>query len=201
MSSAETMTKFDVTHWPLSVEKVLTETTNPHHRAILRNFLRHLTLEISGRWEEILEPQMTVRHPYYRMVQKGKTLVLDGMDAVAGFYREIAEGDLNVMGSIEEALWVSDAGVAAESFWGHIYPGTTLTTDDVPDLDPEAHYLVTFRLAYTFRYDAQPLLLGEYIYDDPDSYTYTKLDPADVTTTEEAAALLEPILERVEATS
>lgn len=193
------VSSFDVTHWPLSVEQVLANTENPRHRAILINFLHHLTLEISGRWEEILEPELTVAHPVYRMCGKGRTTVLEGMEAVAGFYRSVVETGMNVMGSIVEDLYISDTGVASESLWGHIVPGATLTTDDVPDLDPNAHYLAVSRLAYIFRYDSDAKLLGEYVYDDVSSYTYRRLDPHDVVTTEQARVQLAPVLERVEA--
>ena len=193
------VTSFDVTHWPLSVEKVLNDTENPHHRAILVNFLHHLTLEISGRWEEILEPELTVAHPVYRMCGKGQTTVLDGMAEVAGFYRSVVETGMNVMGSIVEDLYVSDTGVASESLWGHIIPGSTLTEDEVPDLDPNAHYLVVSRLAYVFRYDENAKLLGEFTYDDVASYTYRRLEPHEVITTEQARERLAPVLARVEA--
>jgi hypothetical protein len=190
------VTSFDVTRWPLAVEAVLKKTENPHHRAILTNFLQHLTLEISGRYKEILVPKLTVEHPVYRMCSKGETTVLDGMQAVTDFYRAVAESGQCVMGSVEEDLYVSDAGVAGEALYGHIIPGSALSTDDVPDLDVEAHYLVTWRIAYTFRYDADARLLGEYIYDDPQSYTYRKLDPSEVVTVEQADELLAPILAR-----
>jgi hypothetical protein len=187
---------FDVTRWPRSVEAVLEKTENPHHRAILINFLQHLTLEISGKYKEILGPKLTVEHPVYRMCSKGTTTVLDGMQAVYDFYRTVAETGQCVMGSAEEDLYVSDAGVAGEALYAHILPGNALNADEVPDLDVDAHYLVTWRIAYTFRYDADARLLGEYVYDDTQSYKYRKLDPSEVITVEQAAEQLRPFLER-----
>jgi hypothetical protein len=190
------ITNFDVTRWPLSVVAVREKTENPHHRAILKNFLHHLTLEVSGKYKEILVPELTVEHPVYRMCSKGTTTILDGMQAVYDFYHAVAESGQCVMGSVEEDLYVSDAGVAGEALYGHILPGNALTPEDVPDLDLDAHYLVTWRIAYTFRYDSDARLLGEYVYDDTDSYTYRKLDPSEVITVEQAAEQLAPILER-----
>ena len=42
---------------------------DPRHRAILSNYRRHALLEVSGRYEEILTPAMTISNPVYRLTE------------------------------------------------------------------------------------------------------------------------------------
>jgi hypothetical protein len=66
---------------------------------------------------------MTVRHPVYRIDDAGTTMVLDGMAAVAGFYREVAEAGLTVFGPLAERVMVTESTYAAESTFAQIIPG------------------------------------------------------------------------------
>ncbi|MFE9628140.1 hypothetical protein [Streptomyces sp. NPDC006527] len=66
MTSLDNRPRFDVTHWPLRVEEYLRKTQNPLHRAMLRNYYRHLLLELSDYWDQILLPEPTVDEPAYR---------------------------------------------------------------------------------------------------------------------------------------
>ncbi|WP_406424342.1 hypothetical protein OH809_02790 [Streptomyces sp. NBC_00873] len=52
MTTMNVPARFDVTHWPINVEKYLARTEKPLHRAILKNYLRHLLLEVSGYWDQ-----------------------------------------------------------------------------------------------------------------------------------------------------
>ena len=45
LTTMDVPSKFDVTQWPRNVEKYLEQTEKPLHRAILKNYLRHLLLE------------------------------------------------------------------------------------------------------------------------------------------------------------
>jgi hypothetical protein len=49
---------------------------------------------------------------------------------------------------------------------------------------------------FTYTNDPRPKLIAERIYDDPESYSYQKLDPADVVTPEMAREQLAPLLAR-----
>ena len=187
--------KFDVTRWPLAVEAYLDRTTNPFHRAILKNYLRHLLLEISGYWDQIIVPELTVEHPKYRMSEFGETHVLEGREAVEAFYRETYEQGVNVMGAQVMNMCVEDFGVTTEAYWSHVVPGTFLTAHDV-DSDESAHYLMSYHIFQIFAYDTDARLLGERIYVDNASYTYTLLAPEDVVTPEDARTQLAPLLAR-----
>ena len=58
--------QLDIRDQNVAVEKVLGRHENPRHRYLLQAYLRHRYLESAGRYEEILEPELTVAHPVYR---------------------------------------------------------------------------------------------------------------------------------------
>ena len=60
------MPKFDITKLNVAVDKLLDTTENPRHRFMLQAFGRHRYLEVAGRYEEILAPDMTITDPVYR---------------------------------------------------------------------------------------------------------------------------------------
>ena len=189
--------KFDVTKWPTEVEAFLHRTINPRHRAILKNYFRHLLLEVSGYWDQIIVPELTVDEPMYRVGDRRVMQVLSGKAAVEGFYRETAETRQNVMGARTMNMGVDDYGVTTEAVWTHVVPGVCLK-DHFVGADPEAHYLMTHHLFQIFTYTSEPRpkLIAERIYDDPESYTYEKLAPADVVTPEIARERLATFLAR-----
>ena len=64
--------KFDVTEWPRQVEAFLQATEKPLHRAILKNYLRHLLLEVAGHWGQIIVPELTIDAPMTAWETEGK---------------------------------------------------------------------------------------------------------------------------------
>jgi len=187
--------KFDVTHWPSNVEQYLERTEKPLHRAILKNYFRHILLEVSGYWDQIVVPELTIDEPRYRVGDRREMRVLTGKAAVNGFYRETFESGQNVMGARTMNMCVEDFGVTTEAVWTHVVPGTGLADHDV-DADPNAYYLMNHHIFQIFAYTHDAKLIGERIYDDPESYSYEKLEPADVVTPELARHQLAPFLTR-----
>jgi hypothetical protein len=187
--------KFDVTQWPRNVEKYLEQTEKPLHRAILKNYLRHLLLEVSGYWNQIIVPELTIAEPMYRVGDRGKMQVLTGKAAVEDFYRETFETRTNVMGARTMNMCVEDFGVTTEAYWAHVVPGEFLHDHDI-DADPNAHYLMNYHIFQMFAYASDAKLIGERIYVDSASYSYEELDPADVVTPEQARRELGPLLAR-----
>jgi hypothetical protein len=84
MTTLQLTPEFDVTYLPLRIEELLGRTADPLHRAILKNYLRHALLEISGYWDRILVPELTVDEPVYRVAEGGAVHVLTGRVAVEG---------------------------------------------------------------------------------------------------------------------
>lgn len=188
---------FDVTYLPARIEDLLEETDKPLHRAILKNYLRHAVLEISGHWDQILGPELTVPEPVYRISERGTVHVLTGHAEVESFYRQVAEGGTNVMAARALNICVGDFGVVTEAVWNHMTPGPALTPGEVDfEIDPDAHYLIQHTIFQNFAYTLDAKLIGERVYDDPAGYSYRKLAPAEVVTPAMARAQLAPFLAR-----
>src|SRR3712207_7543329 len=83
--------QLDITKTNLAIERLLEVTENPRHRFLLQNFYRHRYLEISGRYEEIFVPEMTVEHPVYHFHAQGISTTLEGQEKVKSLYRTWAE--------------------------------------------------------------------------------------------------------------
>ena len=66
----------------------------------------------------------------------------------------------------------------------------------VADADPNAHYPLTHNIFQIFSYTSDAKLIGERVYDDPASYHYDKLQPANVVAQEDARRELAPFLKR-----
>jgi hypothetical protein len=200
LTELEMPKRFDVTKFPREVEAYLERTENPFHRAILKNYFRHLLLEISGYWDQILVPELTIDEPVYRIGHLGRTLVLIGHDEVASFYRATCETGKNVMGALRMNMCVDDFGVVTAARWAEVLTGT-LARDEhgITEADPNAHYLLTHNIFQTFSYTRDARLIGERVYDDPASYQYEKLDPAHVVAPEVARRELAPFLDRATA--
>jgi hypothetical protein len=187
--------KLDLMTVPRQIDELLTRTPDPHHRAILRNYRRHVLLELAGRWPEILAPDMTVAHPVYRSIMGPQTLVYDGIDEVAGFYRGLADVGMTVSSPLEERVAVADWGLAVESHYLQILPGHALAAQGFPVPTPDDVYRFTIRIAMFWPYDENAKLIGERLYADLSSIQFEKADPADVITPEQAAELVTPLLE------
>jgi hypothetical protein len=185
---------FDVRNVVAEPDALLAVTENPRHRAILLNFRRHALLEVSGRWPEILTPDMVVDDPCYRINENGRSLHLRGKADIGAFYAGITEARLNVFGPISEHIAIADWGLAIESFFGHHLPGHVLRDQGEDIDDPDACYQLTHYMASFWPYDRDGRLIGEHIYEDAGSRRIEKMDPADVTTPEKARELLAPLL-------
>jgi hypothetical protein len=146
LTNVDRTSKFDVTYLPRKIEELLEQTDKPLHRAILKNFLRHAVLEISGYWDRILVPELTIDEPVYRISERGDTHVLTGKSEVEGFYRRVFETRTNVMGTRALNLCVADFGVVMEAVFGHVVPGSQLRADEI-DADSGAYYLVSHHIA------------------------------------------------------
>jgi hypothetical protein len=177
------------------VDRLLATVRDPRHRAILRNYRRHVLLELAGRWQEILTPAMTVPHPVYRSVMGAQTIVYDGIDEVAGFYRGLAEAGMAVSSPIEERIAVADWGLATETRSLQILPGHVLAAQGFAVADPAETCRFTVQVAMIWPYDENAKLIGEHVYVDLSSARIEKGDPADIVTPERAAELVTPLLE------
>ena len=92
--------KHDIRKLTKGVDEALARTDNPLHRAILLNYRRHQILEVSGRYEEIFVPEMTVEEPEYVIFggfNKAGEVRLKGWDTIKNHYKGIVERNVSVM--------------------------------------------------------------------------------------------------------
>ncbi|MEO6317922.1 MAG: hypothetical protein ABIP36_03985 [Acidimicrobiales bacterium] len=188
--------KLDITKQNVAVEKALAMTENPRHRYLLQSYLRHRYLESAGRWEEILDPELTVEHPQYRFSLIGQDrFTLDGREQVAAVYGHWTSTDQCVFYVEDETVAVGDHLIVGRGIGYQQTLGSELAAGGV-DADPEAMYLTKSQICMVWSYDDRCRLIGEDIWEFDDAEkALIKLDPADVLTAEQAGKLLDPFIQ------
>lgn len=186
------MKVFDVRGVPAAVDAALEVVDNPRHRHVLKNYRRHALLEVSGYWEDILIPTMTVEEPHYRITERGQTLELTGMTEVRGFYRDIVATGSNVFGAIDEHVAVSDHGLFIGATFAQVLRGTDAALAD-RGVEPEGTYQVSHEFAGVWPY-YEGRLVGEFIYEDAGSWRIDEVDESDWISPAKARELLAPLL-------
>lgn len=187
------MKVFDVRGISRGVDAALAVVENPKHRHLLKNYRRHALLEVSGYWEEILVPAMTVESPVYRFTEQGQTHVFEGMDAVRKLYSGLVNDGANVFGALDEQVAVSDYGVFIEAVFARIVRGNDSSLAG-RDVDPQRTYQVSHRFAATWPYRGGRLA-GEFIYDDTGSWRVDEVSSSALISPAQARTLLAPLLE------
>jgi hypothetical protein len=189
------MSQLDITKQNVAVEKVLETTNSPRHRYLLQSYLRHRYLESAGRYQEILDPALTVEHPFYRFSLIGQPrFTLDGREQVASLYGHWTATDQCVFYVEDETVAVGDHLVVGRGIAYQQTLGSELAASGV-DADENAMYLTKSQICMIWPYDDRCRLLGEDVWEFDDAErTYIKLDPADVLTAEQAGKLLEPFI-------
>lgn len=188
--------RLDITKQNVAVEQVLATTDNPRHRYLLQSYLRHRYLESAGRWEEILDPALTVEHPYYRFDLIGRPrFALDGRDEVAAVYGHWTATDQCVFYVDDEAVAVGDHLIVGRGISYQQTAGAELAAGGA-DADPSAMYLARSQICMVWSYDDRCRLIGEDIWEFDDALKgLFRLDPADVMTVDQARRLLDPLIE------
>ena len=189
------MGRLDITKQNIAVEKALDNTENPWHRYLLQAYLRHRYLESAGRWEEILDPGLTVAHPYYRFSLIGQPpFTLDGRDQVAAVYGHWTRTDQCVFYVEDEQVAVGDHMVVGRGIGYQQTLGSELAGAGL-EVDANAMYLMKSQIMMLWPYDDRCRLRGEDVWEFDDAEkVLIKLDPADVLTAEHAGKLLDPFI-------
>lgn len=210
--SAEPQTQYEheFVHMMDDIDELIESTSNPLHRRILINYRRHGLLEVSGRYDELLAENMTVRHPHYRIFEGGEGVILDGMNDVRNFYKMLAEIDMLVMWTGKQKMAVADWGFAGEAEFSQFVPGKMLgdsvfsslgdgsETSQESEYDPGAYYLVRRTLAFVWPYDENGNMIGEHVYEDTNSKVVTRVEDHEVINGKRAAELLEHVIDKYE---
>ena len=210
------MPKFDIAKLNVAVDKLLETTENPRHRFMLQAFGRHRYLEVAGRYEEILTPDMTITDPVYRFRYTGLQFTLRGQDQVKGLYRMWAETNQAIFFPEHEEVAVADHFIASVAtayqqvlgkgqrqakFLSYL-PSAASSKLVKKGLRKRQHHADTGDM-FLYKttgilicpYDDRGRLAGEEVWEpDSSGAELIKLAPADVLTTEEAAKLLAPLI-------
>lgn len=166
--------------------------TDPHRKAIIRNYIEHAALEGTERWAEILEPDRTVATPVYHIrMGTPDVLQLEGQEAVRGFYSALKEG---VLTNEFINFAVADWGFAS-FFKIHLFmPGDTLVRQGTQVEDPDGFYHLEMPLVGMYwLYDERARLVSENVYDILPP-VLTRMDPKDAPTAEDVQRVLQQYL-------
>ncbi len=189
--------KLDITKLNVAIDELLKVTQNPRHRFMLQSYYRHRFLEVAGRYQEIFAPDMTVESPVYHWNYSGLVTTLTGADAVKGLYGHWAQTDQTAFYVEHEEIAVADHYIASVITTAYQQThGKALAAKGVKVDDENAYYLYrTQGLSMVWPYDDRCRMVGEDVWEvNPEKSELIKLDPADVLTTEQAAALLKPLI-------
>jgi hypothetical protein len=160
----------------------------------MENYRRHGLLELSGRWPEIFDPEMTVEHPVYRITSGSRSVLLDGRGQVQDFFRAMTDAGACVTILEDEKLAVRDWGFASESIFNHYAPGAFLIASGDEVDDHAAWYLLRHRSAMFWHYDERARLIGEHVYEDGTSRQIVKLATEEVVTPDQARDAVAPLI-------
>jgi hypothetical protein len=176
--------------------RLVDQTTNPLHRAILLNFWRHVHLEGSAQYERIVAPDMMVDHPVYRVSWGANPAVIEGKEGVLAFYNSVGEA---VLWNSEDALAVGDWGVADEITFNQLAYGHTLKAIGYDVAKDDGLYHVYSRQAFIWPYDSQARLSGEHLYEDKTSLKIEEVDPSEAITPARVREIHLELLAKLEA--
>ncbi|OBI71381.1 hypothetical protein [Mycobacterium sp. E740] len=187
------MSRFDITQTNRAVERLIETTDNPRHLYLLHAYNRHRYLEMAGRYEEIFAPDMTVEKPVYHFNMLGKSVTVEGTEAVKALYREWSGTAQCVFYADDERLAISDEMIVSTSLIYQQTPGRVLIAEGLP-VDPDATYLVKTAEHMIWPYE-RGLLVGEDVWEyDESAREVIELEPTDVLTVEQSARLLDPLI-------
>ena len=167
--------------------KQIESTRDPLHQAMLRNYMRHMSMEISGRWSEFVDDhdRMMAEHPLYHVrLGTPDTVEFKGIAGVKEFYSTI-DGAVWMLQKQQTA--VADWGLAAEIFNTQLLNGSDILAAGM-DIgieidDPDAVYVLEdIKIAMFWPYDDKARLMGEDVYQLEPPRRVAKCAPEDVAT-------------------
>jgi len=210
------MIALDITKTNQAVRDLLDRTENPRHRFLLMAYERHRSLEMAGRYEEIIAPDMMVEEPVYHIHAQGLRIKLQGREKIKDLYRVWAATNQSVFYTEREEVAVSDHCITSMAVGYHQVTSRSLLENKILSFLPSfmvefmldlafgrqtfnenrsGMYLYKSTLYMVWPYDDRGRLIGENIWEpEPRKAEVIKLAPADVLTTQEANRLLAPFI-------
>ena len=176
--------------------RLLEETTNPLHRAMLLNFWRHVLLEGAGRYDEIVAEDMMVDEPVYRVTWGVNPGVISGKEGVLAFYNSVGEA---VLFHSDDRLSVANWGICDEITFHQLARGGDLRELGYEIERDGALYHVSSRQAFIWPYDSRARLAGEHLYEDKTSLQIEEVSPDEAITPARAKEIFAEQYVRLEA--
>jgi hypothetical protein len=189
------MAKLSLTKVNIAIDRLLEKTKNRRHRFLLQAYSRHRYLEIAGRYQEILAPDMMVENPVYHFRALGIDATLSGRQAIEGLYSMWTATDQCIFYAENEQVAVADNFTVSAAITYQQVQGKALAANGVKIPDPNAMYLYKAQEQMIWHYDDQGRLIGEDVWEtDPSKAEIIKLDPKDVVTVAQAAKKLKNLI-------
>ncbi len=211
------MPPYDITKSLQPINALLPSITSPRQRYLLLAYLRHVFLELSGRYDEVLADDMVVDTPVYNLHALGFNTQVSGKDNVRNLYKFWAETNQCIFYGENLQVAVADNFIALtvlahQQVWG----GSILSSKALGVLprglsqdlliemlklkgakaEPDCMYLYTNFEETIWPYDDRGRLMREDVFEpNPKAAQITKLAPEEVLTTAQAAALLAPLIQ------
>jgi hypothetical protein len=168
---------------------------NPLHRAILKNYCRHVHLEGAAMFKEITAPDMMADDPVYHVCWGDNPVQVHGKQGVFDFYSAI--GDI-VLWNSGDKVAVADWGIADEMWFHQMSTGAELAKIGITVAKEDGLYLVSSRQAFIWPYDENALLTGEHLYEDKSTLAIEEIDPAEYMTPERVREIHKECLAELE---
>jgi len=192
------MAKLDITQTMAAADKLLSQLDNPRHRRIISNYRRHALAEISGNWELIFDPEMTVEDPVYDQIlaRVDEPLRFRG-EQVREHYKKVADLGRNVLVFTEENIAVGDHGFGHEACWTGYFQGRDLRALFGQEaLEEDGWYARNVRAVLFWPFDERCRMIGERGREIESEIV--SIPEEDVVTGEEAKRLLTPMINELE---
>ncbi len=171
---------------------LISSMADPRHRRIARNYLLHSMLEVAGRYEEILAPELSIPEPVY--VFHHNELECHGHDQVRSFYKSLTDTGANVIVTTGHRMAVADWGFGLEQVSHFNRAGEAIGKLGLPPL-PEGDIYVEHRQTMRiWPYTADGIMAGETLYYAHEA-SYSPVPKALALTPEGAARALAPLIE------
>jgi len=175
--------------------RLLEQTTQLLHRAILLNFWRYVHLEGAGEYDEIVAPDMMVDHPVYRVTWGKNPAVIEGKAGVLAFYNSVGEA---VLWHSDDRLAVGDWGICDEITFHQLALGSDLKLIGYEVDRPDKLYHLYSRQAFIWPYDERARLAGEHLYEDKTSLRIKEVDRSEAVTPARVRQIHRELLAKLE---
>jgi hypothetical protein len=160
------MAKIEPHHSWLALEQHAAELSNPRHKGLVTEVRNHMEFEIKGQIEPLMGT--LTAQPIYHF-WNDEPFVVEGYDAVYGFYENLIASGSNQFQVVVERIVVDDGAVITEGQVKQVYAGAVLNaagTTQIGDEPVAAEDLIltTTQLLTVWPGDPDGKLIGEDIY-------------------------------------